>query len=89
VRGEEATVSATPDVYAAGVASYSAGRLAEAESALRGVLTEDARHAGDLHFLGAIAYRRGRRAAAVQYLRQAVAAAFFAQPQENRTRQGP
>jgi predicted O-linked N-acetylglucosamine transferase (SPINDLY family) len=61
-------------VYTAGVASYSAGRLGEAESAFRGVLAGDARHAGALYFLGAIAYQRGRCAVAVQYLRQAVAA---------------
>jgi predicted O-linked N-acetylglucosamine transferase (SPINDLY family) len=67
-------VSATPDAYTTGVASYTAGRLGEAESAFRGVPEGDARHAGALYFLGAIAHQRGRCAVAVQYLRQAVAA---------------
>jgi uncharacterized protein HemY len=67
-------MSVTPELFTAACGAYDAGRLGEAEDGFRGVLASDGRNPGALYLLGAIAYRRGRCAVAVQYLRQAVAA---------------
>jgi predicted O-linked N-acetylglucosamine transferase (SPINDLY family) len=67
-------MSATPELFTAACRAYDAGRLAEAEDGLRGVLAGDRRHPSALYLLGAIAYRRGRCAVAAHYLRQAVSA---------------
>jgi len=57
------------------VEDHRAGRHAEAESACRQVLADDARNSDALHLLGVLAHERGQLAEAREYYRQLIALA--------------
>src|SRR5712691_3070067 len=52
---------------------HQAGRLSEAEAAYRGVLAVDSENTDALHFLGVIAYQRGKHEQAAEWISRALA----------------
>ena len=52
---------------------HQAGRLAEAETLYRGILSAEPDHVDALHFLGVLAHQRGRNDLAVDLIRKAIA----------------
>ncbi len=52
-------------------ALFDSGRLAEASEVCSKILLADAEHADTLHLLGIVAYREGKREAAIRWLRRA------------------
>jgi tetratricopeptide (TPR) repeat protein len=61
-------------LLAESLGQYEAGRLGEAESRLREILTLDANHADGLHLMGLIAHRAGQYEAAAEWIRKAISA---------------
>jgi protein O-GlcNAc transferase len=61
------------ELLRAALEHHAAGRLPEAESLYRQVLTKDPRNIDALHFLGAIAHQRGDQATAIDLISQALA----------------
>jgi len=55
------------------VQHHQAGRLNEAEQLYRQILAQQPNHAGALHYLGMVIYRKGQHDAAVDMIRQAIA----------------
>lgn len=62
-----------PDPMAEAVRHFQAGRPAEAERALRGLLARQPEHPGALGLMGALALQGGKPQAAEQFLRQSLA----------------
>ena len=65
--------SRTDDLFAHAMRQHQDGQLDDAERAYREILKIDPRQADALHFLGAIAYQRGRPADAIDLIGKAIA----------------
>jgi protein O-GlcNAc transferase len=61
-----------PQAFQIAVQHHQAGRLADAETLYRRILTLQPNHADALHLLGVIALQAGRHDLAVQWIRQAI-----------------
>ncbi len=74
------SAASVPETFARAVQFHHAGRLAEAQTLYRRVLTMEPRHADSLHRLGVIAYQAGQPASAVELIRKAIAQRAVAAP---------
>lgn len=64
---------AAETILSAALRHHRAGRLEQAETGYRSVLTTQPGHAGANHFLGLLAYQRGQHATAVDLIEKAIA----------------
>jgi tetratricopeptide (TPR) repeat protein len=67
------TATDIPEAIATGIGHHRAGRLSEAETIYRTVLSVDSTNPDALNLLGAIAHQSGRYRQAIDYIRRAIA----------------
>jgi predicted TPR repeat methyltransferase len=72
-RVSPSSTTSSGQLFAVALQHHQGGKLAEAESLYRRILTVDPNHADSLHSLGVIAYQAGRNDVAVDIIGQAIA----------------